>query len=130
AVGERAASAKIAYYLPDLREPDMRARYAGRHVVVAGSGHSALTALVAFDELAAGHPKTRITWLLRRGEVSDTFGGGEADQLPARGVLGQRAKAAVGAGRIAVVTGFRTKQVDRDAQGRLALVSDAGHRVD
>lgn len=50
---------------------------------------------------------TWITWLLRRGAVGDTFGGGAADQLPARGALGLRAKAAVDAGRIRVVTGFR-----------------------
>jgi hypothetical protein len=93
-------------------------------VVIAGSGHSALTALVAFADLAEHEPTTRITWLLRRGGVGSTFGGGDADQLPARGALGLRAKAAVEAGRIAVVTGFRTERVDeRD------LVSDNGQRV-
>ncbi|WP_020501799.1 MULTISPECIES: FAD-dependent oxidoreductase [Pseudonocardiaceae] len=129
AAGEHAAAEWIAYQVPDLTDAFVRERYAGRHVVVAGSGHSALTALVAFDELAARHPDTRITWLLRRGEVGDTFGGGQADQLPARGALGQRAKAAVEAGRIAVVTGFRTAAVERDAH-RLTLVSDLGERVE
>lgn len=129
AAGERAVPEKITYQVPELTDPAVRERYTGRHVVVAGSGHSALTALVAFDELAARHPDTRITWLLRRGTVGDTFGGGQADQLPARGALGQRAEDAVAAGRITVVTGFRTEEIDRDAQHRLTLVSDAGHRV-
>lgn len=129
AVGEHAVAGQIVYQVPDLTDAVVRQRYAGRHVVVAGSGHSALTALVAFDELAAQHPDTRITWLLRRGEVGDTFGGGQADQLPARGALGQRAKTAVEAGRIEVVTGFRTAVIERDAH-RLGLVSDAGARVE
>ncbi|WP_026197870.1 NAD(P)-binding domain-containing protein [Sciscionella marina] len=129
AVGEHAVAGQIVYQVPDLTDAVVRQRYAGRHVVVAGSGHSALTALVAFDELAAQHPDTRITWLLRRGEVGDTFGGGQADQLPARGALGQRAKTAVEAGRIEVVTGFRTAAIERDAH-RLGLVSDAGARVE
>ncbi|MPZ01032.1 MAG: NAD(P)-binding protein [Actinophytocola sp.] len=126
APGEHEASDRIAYRLPDLSESDVRARYARKHVVVTGSGHSALTALVALDDLAQEHPDTRITWLLRRGRIGDTFGGGEADQLPARGALGQRAEAAVHSGRIDVVTGFRTERVEPG----LALVSTDGRRVD
>jgi thioredoxin reductase len=123
AMGETAAD-WISYRVPNLTDDAVRARYAGRHVVIAGSGHSALTALVAFAELAEREPTTRITWLLRRGAVGSTFGGGDADQLPARGALGQLAKASVAAGRIAVVTGFRTERVEgRD------LVSDNGSRV-
>ncbi|OLF16253.1 NAD(P)-binding domain-containing protein [Actinophytocola xanthii] len=124
AVGETAAAERISYRVPDLDDGEVAARYAGRHVVVAGSGHSALTALVAFAGLAEREPTTRITWLLRRGAVGSTFGGGEADQLPARGALGLRARAAVDAGRIEVVTGFRAERIDgRD------LVSDNGNRL-
>lgn len=124
ALGEHAAAERISYRVPDLTDGEVRARYAGRHVVIAGSGHSALTALVAFADLAEREPVTRITWLLRRGTVGSTFGGGESDQLPARGALGLRAKAAVEAGRISVAPGFRTERVDgRD------LVSDSGMRV-
>ena len=128
AAGERAAADRISYRVPDLTDDAARRRYAGRHVVIAGSGHSALTALVAFAGLAEREPETRITWLLRRGAVGSTFGGGDADQLPARGALGLRAKAAVEAGRIGVVTGFRTEAVER-AGASLTLVSDGGHRV-
>lgn len=130
AIGETAAADRIAYRVPDLTDATVAERYAGRHVVVAGSGHSALTALVAFAVLAERHPSTRITWLLRRGAVGSVFGGGHADQLPARGALGLRAKAAVQAGHISVVSGFRTQAVDRDEQGRLRLVSSEGHRVE
>ncbi len=126
APGEREATDRILYRLPDLSEPDVRARYAGKHVVVAGSGHSALTALVALDDLAQEDASTRITWLLRRRDIGDTFGGGEADQLPARGALGKRAEAAVRSGRIDVLTGFRTERVEPG----LALVSTEGRRVE
>ncbi|MGA8112946.1 MAG: FAD-dependent oxidoreductase, partial [Actinocatenispora sp.] len=71
AAGEAAHAEVISYRVPDLNDPTVRARYAGRHVAVAGSGHSALTALVAFAELAAAEPDTRVSWLLRRGVVGE-----------------------------------------------------------
>ncbi|UUV31525.1 NAD(P)-binding domain-containing protein [Amycolatopsis roodepoortensis] len=128
AVGERAAAERIAYRVPDLGAEAVRARYAGKHVVVAGSGHSALTALVALSGLAKDG--TRISWVLRRGAVGDTFGGGEADQLPARGALGLRAREAVESGLITVMTGFRTEAVERGTDGRLTLISAGGQRIE
>ncbi|ANN22050.1 flavoprotein [Amycolatopsis orientalis] len=130
AIGERAAADRIGYRVPDLSDETVRARYAGKHVVVAGSGHSALTALVALSGLAKDSPETRISWVLRRGAVGNAFGGGEADQLPARGALGLRARAAVDSGLITVVTGFRTDAVERDTDGRLTLISSTGQRIE
>ncbi|QYN22487.1 NAD(P)-binding domain-containing protein [Amycolatopsis sp. DSM 110486] len=130
AIGEAAAADRIVYRVPDLGDTATRDRYAGRHIVVAGSGHSALTALVALSGLTEQDSSTRISWVLRRGGIGNTFGGGEADQLPARGALGKRAQAAVEAGLITVVTGFRTETVERDAAGRLTLVSAAGQRLE
>jgi len=127
ALGEHAAADQISYRAPDLTDAAARARYAGRHVAVVGSGHSALTALVALTGLA--DTGTRVSWVLRRGAVGDVFGGGDADQLPARGALGLRAKQAVTAGHVEVVTGFRTEAVEPAADGRVSLVSDAGDRV-
>ncbi|GAA1310627.1 NAD(P)-binding domain-containing protein [Saccharothrix xinjiangensis] len=126
AVGERAAADRIAYLVPDLAAE--AERYAGRRVAVAGSGHSALTALVALAELAERHPGTHVTWLLRRGQVGNAFGGGEADELPARGALGLKAEAAARAGHVEVVTGFRTAAVERDGE-QVVLVSQDGHRL-
>jgi Dehydrogenases (flavoproteins) len=117
AIGEKAAADRIAYQVPDFADPDVRARYAGKRIAVAGSGHSALTALVAFADLARDEPGTHVDWLLRRGQVGDTFGGGDADQLPPRGALGLRAAAAVEAGHITTVTGFRTVAVAPVGQG-------------
>lgn len=129
ALGEAAGAAGIVYQVPDLSDDDVRRRYAGKRIAVAGSGHSALTALVAFAELAAEVPGTHVVWLLRRGQVGDTFGGGDADQLPARGALGKRAAAAVAAGHISVVTGFRTAAIEQSPAG-LVLEGLDGRRLE
>lgn len=39
ALGERAAADRISYRVPDLKDPAVRARYAGRRTAVIGSGH-------------------------------------------------------------------------------------------
>ncbi|CAA9414039.1 MAG: putative secreted protein [uncultured Pseudonocardia sp.] len=128
ALGEEAAADRVTYRVPDLADPEVRARYAGRRTAVAGSGHSALTALAELAALAEEEPGTRVTWLLRRGEVGNAFGGGAADQLPARGALGQRAARAVAAGHVTTVPSFRTAAVLR-VDSRLVLESFDGARV-
>ncbi|MFI6578874.1 FAD-dependent oxidoreductase [Nocardiopsis sp. NPDC050513] len=129
ALGEEALADRIAHRVPDLADPAVRDRYAGRTTAVVGRGHSALTALVALAALAEEAPDTRAVWVLRRGGVGDAFGGGEADRLPARGALGERARRAVDAGHVRVVTGFRTAEV-RERDGRLVLVDDDGRELE
>ncbi|MCE4264561.1 NAD(P)-binding domain-containing protein [Rhodococcus globerulus] len=128
ALGENAAGDVITYRVPDLDDEAVRARFAGKHTVIAGSGHSALTAMVALAALEA--EGTRITWVVRRGNVGSAFGGGESDELPARGALGLRAKKAVDDGLLTVVAGFRTASVESAGDGQVSLISDGGHRVE
>ncbi|MEU7069797.1 NAD(P)-binding domain-containing protein [Streptomyces narbonensis] len=130
ALGERAAADRISYRVPDLKDPAVRARYAGRRTAVIGSGASAFTALASLAALAKsqGGADTRATWILRRGISGNTFGGGGADQLPARGALGLAAKAAVDEGYADAVTGFRTDAIERDGE-RLVLVAEDGRRL-
>jgi thioredoxin reductase len=130
AEGEHAMGDRITYLTPDMANPAVRDRHAGRLTAVVGSGHSALTALVSLAELAKSHPQTRAVWVLRRSVVGAAFGGGAADQLPARGALGERAKQAVEAGHITVVSGFRTEAVQEEATGQLTLVADDGRRIE
>ncbi|WP_329127092.1 NAD(P)-binding domain-containing protein [Streptomyces sp. NBC_01465] len=132
ALGEKAASDHIAYRVPDLNTPAVRARYAGRRTAVIGSGASAFTALASLADLAKADDGsgTKGVWILRRGISSSTFGGGEVDELPARGALGLAAKAAVDEGHAHAVTGFRTDAIERDAEGRLVLVAEDGRRLD
>ncbi|MEP9381979.1 NAD(P)-binding domain-containing protein [Nocardioides cheoyonin] len=126
ALGERAAGDRITYRVPDSADP---AAYAGRHTVVLGAGHSAATAVVELGRIAEAHPGTRVTWALRRGSVGNVYGGGAADQLPARGALGMRAREAVESGLVDLVTGFRTAQVRRFDDGRVVLVSEDGREL-
>ncbi|MGW7137482.1 NAD(P)-binding domain-containing protein [Streptomyces xanthophaeus] len=132
ALGEQAASDRISYRIPDLKDPAVRARYAGKRTAVIGSGASAFTALAYLADLAKAEDGTgtHATWILRRGISGSTFGGGSADQLPARGALGLAAKAAVDEGYADAVTGFRTDAVERDSDGRLVLVAEDGRRLD
>ncbi|MEW1757615.1 NAD(P)-binding domain-containing protein [Streptomyces cyaneofuscatus] len=131
-LGERAAADRITYRVPDLKDPAVRARYAGKRTAVIGSGASAFTALAYLSDLAKSKDGagTKGVWILRRGISGSTFGGGEADQLPARGALGLAAKAAVDEGHADAVTGFRTEAVERDADDRLVLVGEDGRRLD
>ncbi|GGV75918.1 flavoprotein [Streptomyces griseoloalbus] len=129
ALGEKTATDRISYRVPDLKVPAVRARHAGKRTAVIGSGASAFTALAHLADLAKEERGTHATWILRRGIGAHTFGGGEADELPARGALGLRAKAAVEDGHARAVTGFRTAAVDRDGD-RLVLVAEDGRRLD
>ncbi|MFI1721879.1 FAD-dependent oxidoreductase [Streptomyces sp. NPDC020489] len=129
ALGEKAAADRISYQVPDLGDMAVRARYAGKRTAVIGSGASAFTALAYLADLAKEEDGTHAAWILRRGIGASTYGGGEADELPARGALGLRAKAAVEAGHASAVTGFRTQAVERDGD-RLVLVAEDGRRLD
>ncbi|WKX22434.1 NAD(P)-binding domain-containing protein [Streptomyces sp. HUAS CX7] len=129
ALGEKTAADHISYQVPDLGDPAVRARYAGKRTAVIGSGASAFTALAYLADLAKEEDGTHAAWILRRGIGASTYGGGEADELPARGALGLRAKAAVEAGHASAVTGFRTQAVEREGD-RLVLVAEDGRRLD
>ncbi len=129
ALGELANAARISYRIPDLRDPELRARYAGRHVLVAGTGASAQTVLIDLAELAEEDPSTRVSWVVRRARTAAAFGGGDNDQLVERGNLGSRAKAAVSGDHVTTVPRFRTASVDRQPDGRLVVTSIAGQQV-
>ncbi|MFB6633336.1 FAD-dependent oxidoreductase [Streptomyces sp. NPDC056362] len=129
ALGEKAAADRVSHRVPDLKDPAVRARYAGRRTAVIGSGASAFTTLAALAELAREQEGTQAVWILRRGISGSTYGGGTADQLPARGALGLAAKAAVDAGHVTAVTGFRTEAIARAGEG-LVLVAEDGRRLD
>ncbi|MFD5193189.1 NAD(P)-binding domain-containing protein [Streptomyces sp. NPDC058357] len=130
ALGEKTAADRITYRVPDLKDPAVRGRYAGKRTAVIGSGASAFTALAILADVAKDEPGTHAVWILRRGISGSTFGGGSADQLPARGALGLAAKAAVDNGYADAVTGFRTEAVERDNEDRLVLVAEDGRRLD
>ncbi|WP_246165548.1 FAD-dependent oxidoreductase [Arthrobacter yangruifuii] len=114
AVGEAEAftAGLITGPLPDVVGRD-RARFAGKHVLVVGAGHSAANTLLALGELAEQEPGTRISWAIRSASAAGVYGGGDLDGLPARGALGSRLRTLVADGRIELhtaftITGFKT----------------------
>ena len=108
--GEREHRDRIAYGIPDVLARD-RGRYAGKRVLVVGSGHSAFNVVLDLLTLADQSSCTQVTWVMRRENLDTVWGGGAADQLEARGELGQRAKRAYESGRLHVVTPFRIRSI-------------------
>jgi hypothetical protein len=124
AIGERAAAEGIFYGIPDVLGIH-RARYEGRRVLVVGSGHSALNALLDLATLAAEDAHMHIVWAIRRPVIGQLLGGARNDQLEERGKLGSRVRALLDAGRLELVTGFPVDRVTEAADG---LVVSAGTR--
>jgi hypothetical protein len=110
--GELETAHFISYGIPDVLEVG-RHQYARKHTLVVGSGHSAATVLIDLARLAEADDSTRITWAVRNQNLMRVFGGGEADQLPARGKLGSDLKQLIEARRLRVVTGFAAERIDR-----------------
>jgi thioredoxin reductase len=114
AAGERAHADRISYGIPDVAW-SARTRYAGKRILVVGSGHSAFNVILDLIALADDAPGTRILWAMRRDNLASVWGGGASDALEARGELGQRAKRAVEAGRIRVLTPYRIRAISTNA---------------
>lgn len=127
AIGEHAAAdAGLVTYVPP--SPAQATSWAGHHVVVVGSGHSAMTAIIGLAETVRREPTTRVTWALRRGAMGDGFGAPADTALPERGALCTRVHAAADDGLITVVTGFRTERIDVDG-GQVVLVAEDGRAL-
>lgn len=116
ALGERALHDAIFYGIPDVAGRH-RTRYAGRKVLVVGSGHSAFNALLDLVALAEEVPSTNVVWAIRRQEIGQLFGGGERDGLPARGQLGKRIHDLVESGKVHLVTGVSIQALRRTQRG-------------
>ncbi|GAB2656661.1 FAD-dependent oxidoreductase [Kribbella swartbergensis] len=120
--GEAEVADAISPALPDVLMRD-RQRFAGRRTAVVGAGHSAATTLLELGDLAAQEPGTEVLWVVRGTDQARTYGGGEADELPARGALGTRLKRLVQSSRVELVSSFRIESISRTADGRVELVA-------
>ena len=109
--GEREASGRIAYGIPDV-SGTARHDYAGKRVLVIGGGHSAINVALALMELQDEAPSTEIFWALRHSSVERLLGGGLNDQLPERGALGLAAKQAMEDGRLNMLASFAVNRVE------------------
>ena len=132
APGERRARAEglIEGYIPDLRGKEKES-YEGKHLVVIGSGYSAITTLNQLLEALGEEDETRITWITRGGE--EPYEVIDDDPLP------QRKKLAGLGNELAGVNGkesgvehikeVRIEAVEIEAGGKAALVVRGGEGV-
>jgi thioredoxin reductase len=125
ALGERAAADRIFYGIPDVLGA-LRHRYAGRRVLVVGSGHSALNALLDLARLADEDAGTAIVWAIRRPALGQLLGGARNDQLEERGRLGSRVRRLLDEGRLELMTNFRLDRLTMTAAG---IVASSGTRL-
>lgn len=105
AIGEAAAAPYLSGPLPDVLGKE-RERFAGKHTLVVGMGHSAANTLLALATLADEEPGTSVTWAIRSARADRLYGGGDADGLPARGALGSRLRSLVDFGVITLIPQF------------------------
>lgn len=130
AAGEAAAAPWLAGPLPDVLGRD-RARFAGRRVLVVGMGHSAANTLLALVRLQRQEPETRIGWVVRAASPTRLYGGGKADQLPARGALGGGVREAVRSGAVTLLTGTTITALRPAGDGSLRVeVSRGGENTE
>ena len=125
ALGEQALQSRIFAGLPDVLGRH-RTRYAGKRVLVVGSGHSAFNVLNDLARLAREERGTQVAWALRRASLQRVLGGGEHDQLAERGRLGMSVGRLVAGGAIAVHAGFALHRLESTADG---IVAHGGGRA-
>jgi len=123
--GEQEHAARIRYGMPDVLGSE-KARYANKHVLVIGSGHSAAGSLIGLAELAQQNAGTRVSWAVRGANLKRIFGGGAKDGLPDRGKLGLTLQELTQDGVLQMFTGLQIEAVSASA-GRLEV---QGHAAD
>ncbi|RPF53459.1 NAD(P)-binding domain-containing protein [Aquisalibacillus elongatus] len=94
----------IHTHIPNVFEE--KETYQNKHIAVIGSGHSAQNSLNDLIELKTQYPKTKISWIVRKQNIQDTFGGEDHDELEARGKLGSKTHQLVDQGLINVYSNF------------------------
>lgn len=123
---EASANGAITGALPDVTQDG----FAGRRTLVIGAGHSAANMVLDLARLARSNPGTEVLWAIRAATPARAYGGGNADELPARGQLGTRLHTAVDAGAVQLLTGFHTHRIETTATGTVAVHAADGRTVE
>ncbi|KIC57550.1 flavoprotein [Microbacterium hominis] len=105
----------VLHALPDVLGAD-RARFAGKHTVVVGAGHSAANTLIALGKLARDEAGTRVTWAIRNPSAIRVSSSPD-DELPDRAKLGTRTERLVASGVVSVVDSFEISRVEPAGSG-------------
>ncbi|MGN8026107.1 NAD(P)-binding domain-containing protein [Microbacterium sp. 22242] len=106
---------RVLHALPDVLGTD-RDRFAGRHTVVVGAGHSAANTVIALGALAGDEPGTRITWAIRNTSAVRVSSSAD-DELPDRAKLGARVGRLVASGTVSLVDSFEISRVEPSGTG-------------
>lgn len=123
ASGEKSNRDAIYYGIPDILGDDSQ-RYANKRVLVVGSGHSAINALLELGKLRETYPETTMFWAMRGTHMQRVYGGQDEDALPARGALGTRMKTLVDNAAVTILSPFYLAKIERD-NGALCVTSDS-----
>ena len=126
AAGERRHADRIAYGIPDVLG-SARERYAGRRVLVVGSGHSAFNAILDLVALRDSEPATEIVWAIRGERPGPQLRRRRRRPAPGRGALGSTVRGLVADGSVEVVAGFHTRAIAAE-DGRLVVDDGAAPR--
>jgi hypothetical protein len=110
AIGEASVADRLAYGMPDILG-GKRERYVRKRVAVVGAGYSAINVLLDLTKL--GDQAGALLWVVRGKNMAKIYGGGDADELAARGKLGQHLRSLVDTGRVRLVIGFAIDSVAR-----------------
>lgn len=118
---ERKLLNQIHYGIPNVVQ--LENRYQNKSIMVIGSGHSAINALLDLASLQQKFTDTKIYWVLRKKMINEVYGGQENDGLAARGELGIRIQQLVESGRINILTPFHINGV-YPANGKITVVGE------
>ncbi|GAA2185970.1 FAD-dependent oxidoreductase [Leucobacter alluvii] len=132
AIGEvRAREAGfITSPLPDPLGSELE-RFAGKTVLVLGAGHSAANTLISLGKLRQQHPGTTVLWGLRgTANPIRLYGGGAADELPARGQLGTSLRRFVENGDITILENVAVTSLEADTRLTVELAYGDSLTVD
>ncbi|WP_411720280.1 FAD-dependent oxidoreductase [Mycetocola sp.] len=109
----------ISHALPDVLGAD-RARFAGKHTLVVGAGHSAANTLLGLAALARQDSGTTVGWAIRGASPVRVFGS-ENDELAARGQLGSSIHELVRQSRISLIDSFEIDDLHPAAGDRVVV---------
>ncbi|WP_313811057.1 NAD(P)-binding domain-containing protein [Glutamicibacter sp.] len=127
---EARAQGRITSPLPDPLGAD-REKFSGKTILVLGAGHSAANTLIALGRIKRENADTRIVWGLRgMANPIKLYGGGAADQLPARGQLGTSLRRLVDTGQVELMENTSITSLSADSQVRIQLASGGDLVVD
>ncbi|MEU5839528.1 FAD-dependent oxidoreductase [Streptomyces diacarni] len=116
--------------LPDPLGADEQ-ELAGKKLLVLGAGHSAANTVIALGRLQKKFPDTRILWGLRgAANPIRLYGGGAADQLPARGQLGTSLRRLVENGNVKLLENVSVASMSAGEQLSVSLADGRELAVD